>query len=348
MLLNSFKIIKDRQKKFGLQSRLRAQQEKISVIVRATDEDKYLQQCIDSIKSQIYANLEIIVIFDGARESTIKNFQEVAKRDNRIAILAQEKSMGVAYTRNTGLSAATGDFIAFIEADDIIEKGMLENLKRACDINRAELAVCDYAFLHSDDIRRKSKYANGETEIISGKEFDMCYFLFPDTIEENISVNNKLFRKRLFDDIKFPDGSEHSEEATTFKLVNTSERVVYVHEALYIKRIKDNQNSKEIDFKQIALFDAYIERLKFYEKNAIFDMLWYTMKKIMNRLHSYRNEAKEYGYYDKKVAQKYSKLLKEYYKRNKDNLTLSARDKKQVSLFCISFELYCFVKAWYN
>ena len=348
MLLNSFKIIKDRQKKFGIQSRLRAQQEKITVIIRARDEDKNLQKCIDSVRTQIYANLEIIVIFDGAKESTIKNFQEIAKRDNRIAILAQEKTMGVAYTRNTGLSAATGDFIAFVEADDVVEKGMFECLKRACDINRADLAVCDYAYLHADDIRRKSKYANGETEIISGKEFDMCYFLFPDTIEENISVNNKLFRRKLFNDIKFPDGSEHSEEATTFKFVNTAERVVYVHEALYVKRVKENHINKDIDYRQTELFDAYIERLKFYEKNAIFDMLWYTMKKIMNRLHSYRDEAKEYGYYDKKIAQKYSKMLKEYYKRNKDNLTLSARDKKQVKLFCISFELYCLLKAWYN
>ena len=144
MLLNSFKIIKDRQKKFGVQTRRRAQQEKITVIVRATDDSRYLPACIESIKAQTYANLEIIVIFDGAKESKIKNFQEIARRDNRIAILAQEKEMGVPYTRNTGIAASTGDYIAFIEASDTIEKNMFETLKRACEINRADIAVCDY------------------------------------------------------------------------------------------------------------------------------------------------------------------------------------------------------------
>jgi glycosyltransferase involved in cell wall biosynthesis len=348
MLLNSFKIIKDRQKKFGVQSRRRSQQEKITVIVRATDDSNCLSECIDSIRCQTYANLEIIVIFDGAKESMIKNFQSVARRDNRIAILAQEKTMGVAYTRNTGLGASTGDYIAFVEASDCIEKNMFDTLKRACDVNRADIAVCDYSYLHTDDIRRKSKYANGETEIISGKEFDMCYFLYPDTLEENISVNNKLFKKKLFADIKFPDGSHYSEEATTFKLVNTSERVVYIHEPLYVKRVTGNNIDETLDLKQYALFDAYVERLKFYEANALFDMMWYTMKKVMNRLHGYRHKAKEYKTYDKKTSQKYHKILKDYYKRNKDNMTLSSRDKKQISLFCFSFEMYCVVKDLYN
>ena len=73
-----------------------------------------------------------------------------------------------------------------------------------------------------------------------------------------------------------------------------------------------------------------------------------TMKKIMNRLHGYRHKAKECKCYDKKTSSKYCKILKEYYKKNKDNMSLSSRDKKQISLFCTSFKLYCVAKDIYN
>ena len=317
MLLNSFKILKDRQKKFGWQTRRRSQKEKISVIVPVYNESQYIFDCIESIRTQTYTNIEIIVVDDASTDASLRLCEEISKKDNRIAVLAHEKQLGVAAARNTGLSAATGEFVIFVDGDDLIDKNMLEILKKASEINKADIAVCDFSYVYDSDIRRKSKYANGDTEVISGKEFDMCYFLYADMNTENISACNKLFSKHLFEGITFPEGSECSEESTIFKITNKSERIAYVHQSLYISRMTTKDiGEKAFSNSKYDILSAYMERLKFYQEEKQYDMMLYTFKRCMYRLYIYRNQAKEAGCYDKKNSSKYIKLMKEYYKKN--------------------------------
>lgn len=345
MLLNSFKLLKDRQKKFGWQNRQKAQMEKISVIIPVYNSAKYLSACVESVRTQTYTNLEIVLVDDKSTDNSLAICKELATKDKRIVILAHEKNMGVSAARNTGIDMCTGDFIAFCDADDMLEKNMLDTLKKASEVNRADVAVCDISFLYEGDIRKKNKYANGETEIVSGKEFDLCYFMYPDMLVENISAWNKLYNKKVFDNVRFPVDRINEDESTTFKLVNSSDRVVYVHEALYIYR----KATKEVlgsDFtnKRFQIFDAYIERMKFYQENAEYDMLWYTIKRYMYRLYDYKMKAKIAGCYERKLVSQYVKPIREYYKRNNDFLPIKSRDRKQVALFMTSFDIYCVLK----
>lgn len=345
MLLNSFKILKDRQKKFGWQNRHKAQMEKISVIIPVYNSSKCLAACVDSIKNQTYTNLEIILVDDKSTDNSLNICKELAAKDKRIVILAHEKNMGVSAARNTGIDMCSGDFITFCDADDMYEKTMLDTLKKASEVNRCDVAVCDITYLYEGDIRKKNKYSNGETEIISGKEFDLCYFLYPDMIVENVSAWNKLYSRRLFDGVRFPINRINEDESTIFKLVNSSERVVYVHEALYIYRkgVKDTLGS-DFTNKKFQIFDAYIERMEFYQTNAEYDMLWYTIKRYMYRLYDYKCKAKISGCYDRKIVSQYVKPIRMYYKKNNDCLPIKSRDRKQVALFMTSFDIYCVLK----
>lgn len=345
MLLNSFKILKDRQRKFGWHNRRKAQQEKISIIIPVYNESKNIAECIESIKKQTYTNIEIIIVDDGSTDDSLKICEEIAKKDTRIALLSNEKNMGVANARNVGLEASTGEFIMFVDGDDLLDRSMLELMKRTCDINRADIGVCDVSYLYDGDIRKKSKYANGETEIITGKEFDMCYFLYPDMQKENISVWNKLYRAELFADVRFPEKHTYSHESTVFKLTNSSERIAYIHEPLYISRVstKDVEN-KQFTNEKYGIFDSYMDRLAFYEQQEEYDMMWYTLKRCMYRFYEYKNAAKAANCYEKKYLTKYSKDMKTFYKRNKGNFNITSRDKKQIALFFFSFPVYCKIK----
>lgn len=345
MLLNSFKILKDRQKRFAWQSRRKSQQEKISIIITVYNEKPYIADCIESIRKQTYTNFEVIIVDDGSTDGSLALCEEISKRDARIALLAHEKNMGIACARNTGLKAATGEYIMFVNGDDMLEKNSLDTMKRVCDVNKADICVCDIAHLYDGDVRRKSKYANGETEVLTGKEFDMCYFLYPDTVVENISAWNKLFNAALFEETQFPDNSRYYDEATIFKLTNISPRIAYIHDALYVKRVNPKADrANEFTYKNYEIFDAFMDRLKFYEEQEQYDMMWYTLKKCMYWLYDFKNKATLHGCYDKRYTSKYSKKMNEFYKNNKTKFDITSRDRKQIALFMFSFTIYCKIK----
>lgn len=341
MLLNSFKILKDRQKRFGWQNRLKTQMEKISIIVPIYNESKYLDECIESLRNQSYANIEIILVDDCSTDDSLEKCKNYALKDSRIIVLTHEKNMGSCAAKNSGLDIAVGEYITFINSDDIIDKTMIEQLKRACEVNKADIAVCDLMYLYPGNNIKKSKYANGDVEVISGKDFDLCYFLYPEMSLENIAVWNKLFRRKLFEEIRFPENKAKESEFITFKLINRSERVAYVHEALYTARQDDKLViGSDFDNREYDVFDAYNERIKFYEENAMYDMLLYTLKRYMYWLCEYKSKAKIAKCYDSKMVTQYIKIVRETYKKNKLYLPLEARDKKQFMLFGFSFGLY--------
>lgn len=100
---------------------------KISVIMPAYNVAKYIEKSMDSVLSQSYLNLELIVINDGSSDQTEEIALRYAKKDSRIVYYAQ-RNQGVSVARNTGIEKASGDYITFLDADDLWEKDMLEKL----------------------------------------------------------------------------------------------------------------------------------------------------------------------------------------------------------------------------
>lgn len=118
--------------------------EKVSIIVPIYNAEKYLPACLDSILSQSYSNLEILLINDGSTDHSGEICNSVAQLDNRITVLQQENT-GVAAARNLGLRKATGIYIQFIDADDMVNPLMTEKLLRhmTCE---TDLAICGYQY----------------------------------------------------------------------------------------------------------------------------------------------------------------------------------------------------------
>ncbi len=99
----------------------------ISIIIPAYNIEKYIERCINSILNQTYKNLEIIIIDDGSKDKTSKICDIIAKSEKRIHVY-HNKNHGVSYSRNYGIKKATGEYIAFIDGDDTIEKTYIEEL----------------------------------------------------------------------------------------------------------------------------------------------------------------------------------------------------------------------------
>lgn len=119
--------------------------DKISVIVPVYNAEKYLDKCLNSLRDQTYQNLEIICVNDGSTDGSLNVLREHADKDRRIRIICQENS-GSATARNTGLEAATGDWITFTDNDDWLDPDMYEKLLSYGQNNPADILACGYYF----------------------------------------------------------------------------------------------------------------------------------------------------------------------------------------------------------
>lgn len=117
---------------------------KISVIVPVYNVEEFLEQCLESIVSQTYTDLEIILVNDGSTDQSAKICDDFAKRDTRVKVIHQING-GVSSARNTGIKAATGDYITFVDSDDWLEKEMYQKMMYAVKIqNGSEVIMCDF------------------------------------------------------------------------------------------------------------------------------------------------------------------------------------------------------------
>ena len=99
----------------------------VSIIVPIYNQEEFLNRCIDSVLNQTYKNIELILIDDGSTDASFEICKEYAVDNEKVKVF-MKKNGGVSSSRNLGLRKATGEFIFFLDADDAIEKNVIENL----------------------------------------------------------------------------------------------------------------------------------------------------------------------------------------------------------------------------
>ena len=209
---------------------------KITIIVPVYNVEKYLKEAIDSAIMQTYTNLEIILIDDGSKDNSGIICDEYAKKDNRIKVVHQENK-GLSGARNTGLEEATGEYIMFLDSDDIFPKDACEKMLYSIEQTNADYVVGNYTNMDEDGT------------IWNNPVFDTTkYVAYKMSIEDyknsfytmNSGVWNKIFRKKFLDDlgVRFVERLP-AEDAifTTYCFIN-SKNVYYVPETVYHYRLR--------------------------------------------------------------------------------------------------------------
>lgn len=116
---------------------------KVSIIVPIYNVQKYIYKCIDSILSQTYKNLEIILVDDGSPDNCGKICDEYASKDNRI-IVVHTKNGGLSAARNVGLNKSTGNFIIFVDSDDYLENSAIEDCLNYIKTNNCDILIFNW------------------------------------------------------------------------------------------------------------------------------------------------------------------------------------------------------------
>lgn len=115
----------------------------ISIIVPVYNVEKYLRRCLDSLINQTHKNIEIILVNDGSKDNSLQIMKEYQRNDSRIIII-DKVNEGVSVARNTGINAASGKYIGFVDPDDWIELNMYENMFKTIEKYDCSIAFCNF------------------------------------------------------------------------------------------------------------------------------------------------------------------------------------------------------------
>lgn len=198
----------------------------LSIVIPVYNVEKYLEKAVNSVIKQTYKNLEIILVDDGSKDSSGILCDKLAKLDTRIKVIHQENA-GLSAARNAGIKMATGNYIGFVDSDDVIAENMYEILYEALIKNDAKIAMCDYIPFSSAEPNYGGNY---ETVVFDTNE--ALKELMIDKRVRNFAWN-KLYDINLFTNIEFPKGKKYEDVGTTFKLFLEADKLVYVDAKLY-------------------------------------------------------------------------------------------------------------------
>lgn len=197
----------------------------VSIIVPIYNVEKYLKRCLKSIINQTYSNLEIILVNDGSTDNSLKIAKNF-KSDHRVKIINQ-KNQGLSAARNHGIEIAKGDYIALIDSDDCIEPDFIKNLVDASF--GVDIVISGYKILSQEG---KLTTISLEDREISGK--NATIELLTQQKDYQILAWNKLYSRKLFQNIKYPEGKNHEDNLTTYKLVSAAKNVKFINSSNYI------------------------------------------------------------------------------------------------------------------
>lgn len=195
----------------------------ISIIVPAYNVAPWLPRCLDSILAQTYGNLQIIVIDDGATDETPQIIDKYAKEDSRIMAVHQENA-GLVAVRDRGIELATGDYVAFVDGDDVINPDLYERLLANAVKYQADISHCGVKFCFQEG-REEAHYGTGRV-VIQDNFQGVKDLLEGDFVEP--ALWNKLYRATLLKDSCLDENVLNNEDLLrNFVLFSRADRSVF-------------------------------------------------------------------------------------------------------------------------
>lgn len=252
----------------------------LSVIVPVYKAEKFLSDCVDSILNQTFRNLEVILVDDGSPDGSGLICDEYAGKDSRIKVIHKPNG-GASSARNAGLDHATGKYIGWVDADDMIAPDMYEMLMNLIEEYKADIADSQFYSVYNN----KKIKSGPEGPVVSGTgEFILREF-FSSAMKPGLTT--KLYKRELWKNIQFPLGRNHQDcyinmrfalmpltyvrtcEARYFyiireKSITTTRTSHEIRQAIYryeyTLNLAETVSKKEVTAKKLLLKDA-INRL---------------------------------------------------------------------------------------
>lgn len=235
----------------------------ISVIVPVYKVEAYLDRCVQSIVDQSYRNLEIILVDDGSTDACPSMCDSWAEKDPRISVIHKANG-GLSDARNAGMSAATGEYISFIDSDDWIAPEMLERLVAAMERDDSDISACAVEMVWEDGT--PSKLLTVQKECVLDRQSAQRELLAENLLKQPVWY--KLYRRDLIKDILFPVGKLHEDVFWSYRAVDKSRRVSIIdYKGYFYFQRNGSIMGESYSLKRLDAVEAWIERFAYYKDN---------------------------------------------------------------------------------
>ena len=250
----------------------------ISVIVPVYNTEKLLKKCVDSILVQTYKNFELFLVDDGSTDSCPTICDEYALADSRVKTI-HKKNEGQGVARNMALDVASGAYISFIDSDDWVVQEMLEKLLNAAETHRADIAICGLAVFNGLRLADNSYFK--DIKVYDNHSLMKDYISTPYI---HTGPCNKLFRRFLFDTIRFPNIRAREDAYIMHELLGQCKTGVHVGECLYIQFVRQGSTElSKFSLNKLVLLEC-AKRLQQYILENYPDLYEYVALKYANEI----------------------------------------------------------------
>ena len=237
----------------------------VSIIIPVYNGEKYISECLESIRVQTLESFEVLIIDDGSEDNSGKIAKEVAKKDERFKYTRLDRG-GVANARNKGLQLAKGEYIGFVDCDDTVEPEYIETLYKTAKDNDCDISSCNYCIVRTKPFYLKWKVGTRKLKTgVYTKEFYLKHVI--EDWDVRCYLWNKLWHRKLFfeNNITFPK-MYFEDIATVPRLAFHANKVAIADVALYNYFIRANSIMTSVKVEKIndyimsfAIMKSYIQ-----------------------------------------------------------------------------------------
>lgn len=300
----------------------------ISVIVPVYNVKNFLNRCVDSILKQTYSNIEIVLVDDGSNDGSEVICDQLAHNYDNVRVIHKPNG-GLSSARNAGIAVAKGKYIGFVDSDDFIDLDMYKCLYDNIIKTKSDISICKpYKFSKEDEIVESKEVERIKTY----ENIEILRHMYDDYFTMVVAWN-KLYKKELFDEIRYPEGKIIEDSAIIHYLLYNSSKIVISNKEMYFYYQRDESIMHKSNLKLLDELDALYDRIKFFESKSYEDEYFYieTLKMYVTQFWYLFKMLNKSNFYKRKYYKKYFKNLKEILKKN---INLENKEKIKYSLFC--------------
>lgn len=316
----------------------------ISIIIPVYNAEKYIKRAVESVIKQDVNEMEIILVNDGSTDQSLLLMEELAKMDKRIKVFNQE-NRGVSSARNTGIKNATGNYIMFIDADDILLQDAIKTLLYNAKEKKVDISIGDIEIGKEKrrEIRKKEK---SKVKCISKGEMIKSFFL-DNALFNCYSACGKIYSKEIYKKLKFFENRNSNEDRFYFfQALCLCKDVVYENRTVYLyEKHKNSLSNAKVDNRILDNMYFSDKMLEYVQKNDKEKARYAKYNQLLTYMMVYRN-----FYRDKNAIKTYKIELKDIRKSILEFKNIEIGISKKVEIFVIKFmnPLYYYMLRIYD
>ena len=287
----------------------------ISVIVPVYNVEEYLEECLDSIINQTYTDIDVILVNDGSTDNSQRICERYCEQDSRFHLINQENK-GLSGARNRGMSESKGEFITFVDSDDVLKEDMLEQLMKQATSD-IDIVECWYTNDQNEIVAPSLK----DAEILfKGNSKEAIVSLCKDNIVR-LNAVAKLFRREVILNFPFLEGLFYEDVYGGIGILKHINKMVKINYIGYYYRVRSGSiMNREFNTKNLDLFTICdkVEKLYNDDKKA----LSYVYRRLFNLVLMHVIDYKIFE--GNPYKEKYSNYLNRYAKNSRKSLLIYA------------------------